>query len=539
MNFHDLSATDMGAGAVASISPGPAIGPPAYRAASGLSQELATYWPGGSSGNSAVLPSMRMSLDRTRDLIRNDPHAAAGVDRLVDMVVGHGWQLVATPDARALGLDAKTARDIGRQIRSEWRLFARDPHKMCDARRFTSMNGLFRQAARTIASAGEACAVLKFRKAGESRYQTNVALVDPDRLCNPNYMFDSLKVHGGIEFDAHGAAIAYHVRDAHPNDYYNILNSMNWTRIPRETWWRRPVFVHAFEGEREDQARAITPFASLVARLRMLGKFADTELAAATANALIAATVESELPVNEVADSLAAPADGAQVRASWVNTVVGHYTDNPATLGGVRIPVMLPGSKITMNSSPRQTTAFPAFQTAFLRSIAARLGISYEQLSQDFSQTNYSSARAALNETYRTIKRLQAVFAEQFVMPIYMAFLEEAFDKGYIKIPANCPTFDDMPAAWSLSRWIGPGRGYIDPVKEAEAGALRMETLVSTLELECADQGLDHIEILDELELEAEELAARGLTRQSVISSIQSAKGVIAPTNPELARAAA
>jgi hypothetical protein len=55
------------------------------------------------------------------------------------------------------------------------------------------------------------------------------------------------------------------------------------------------------------------------------------------------------------------------------------YERNPA-----RIPVMLPGWKLTMNASPRQTAAFPAFEAALLQMVAAKLGLSYERLKGDW-----------------------------------------------------------------------------------------------------------------------------------------------------------
>lgn len=492
------------------------LAPPAYRAASGLSQELASYWPSITSGDSASLPNLRISLDRARDLVRNDPHAGAGVDRLVDMLVGDGWEVVPTPDYVALGIDREAAYAVGRQIRSEWKRFTRHPRKFCDARRRLTMDGVFRQAARTMATANEACVALKFRPEADGlRYQTAVALVDPDRLSNPGGRPDTRALRGGVEFDADGAPVAYHVRQAHVADYWDAARAMNWIRIQRETAEGRPVFVHAFEGDREDQTRAVTAFASLVSRLHMLGKFSDVELANATANALIAAHVETDMPAQEMADRLAAPsgAEDANIKAGWTAGLVNYFMKNPVSLGGVRIPVLPVGSKIRLNNAPRQTVAFSQFQTSFLRSIASRLGISYEQLSHDWSQVNYSSARAALNEVWRTVKRMQAVFAEQFVTPIYFAFLDEAFHKGYVTPPAGAPSFWDAPEAWCAARWIGPGRGYIDPTKEAEASAMRMVNLTSTLEAECAEQGVDHLDVLDQLEREKKELEARGLSR--------------------------
>jgi len=48
--------------------------------------------------------------------------------------------------------------------------------------------------------------------------------------------------------------------------------------------------------------------------------------------------------------------------------------------------------------------------------------------------------------------------------------------------------FHALPGAIMRARWIGPARGYVDPVKEAEAAALRMESMTSTLEDECASK---------------------------------------------------
>lgn len=520
MGLRQSLAALLGVGAAsrvgASITPGGAALPPAYRAATGLSQELAAYWPGMTSGDSESLPAIRVTLDRARDLVRNDAHAGAAIERLVDMVVGDGWEVVPTPDYVALGIDRDAAYQVGRQLRSEWRRFTRDPRKLCDARRRRSFDGILRQAYRTMAISKEACAALKFRPPSAGlRYQTSVALIDPDRLSNPGNAPPSLTMRGGVEFDDEGAPVAYHVRQAHLADWWAAPLALHWLRVPRETAEGRPVFVHAFEGDREDQTRGVSPFASLVAQLRMLGQHGDVELANATVNALVAAYVESDLPAQEIAESLAAPAgDGAAMKASFTANVASYFAKHPVRLGGVRVPVLPTGTKFRLNSVPRQAGEFAKFQTTFLRKIASRLGLSYEQLSHDWSLVNYSSARAALNEVWRYTRRESAVFAEQFVQPIWLAFCDEAFAKGYVTPPRGAPYFWEAADAWTQARWIGPGRGYIDPVKEAQASAMRMDNLTATLEDECAEQGGDHIDKLDQLEREAIEMKKRGLQRR-------------------------
>jgi lambda family phage portal protein len=398
------------------------------------------------------------------------------------------------------------------------------------------MNGLWRLFVRTWVVSGE-CTYLLTWKPGDQPYSTCVLPIDPDRVSNPNMRTETATIRGGVEMAPDGTPLAYHVREAHAADWWSAGKNWTWTRVQRQTSWGRPVFVHGFEPDREGQTRAITPFASLVSRLRMIGKHADHELAAAAANALFSAFVESDLPADEVQQRLAQGGTVAD-RKSYAGFVMNWFDKFPAKVAGVRIPVMPPGTKVTMNSSPRQTTAFPAFQTAFLHSIAASLNISYEQLTMDWSRVNYSSARAALNEVWRSIQRMSSAFVEQVVQPVFYAVVEEAFDKGYIAHPhandnGEAPDFWAAPAAYLRARWIGPFRGSVDPLKEAEASGMRMELMTSTLEIECAALGHDYLDILDQAAVEQEEIAARGLTRRSVVDAVRSARGPL-PTNPEV-----
>lgn len=484
-----------------------------YSAASTHKQETASWRPAYASADSAIFPARDLALNRARDIVRDDPHAKAGLDRRVDLLVGAGVRLVAQIDAESLGLDRETDREVIRTLRRsierEWRLFALDPLRFSDATRQMSLNGRLRQLARTWAIAGETTSVLRWRNSGGGRYQTCLQTVDPDRLCNPNGEPDTLRMRGGIEFDKFGVAVAYHIRNAHPADWYAGAETSVWERVPRETRWGRPVFVHGFEPEREGQTRSITPFHALVQRLKMIGQHGDLELANAAANALVVATMESNSPLGEATTAMSIGS------TTYADSRSKHYRDHSPAFNGVRIPVLPIGDTLKFNAAPRQTTAFPAFQTAFLRSIASALGISYEQLSMDWSQTNYSSARAALNEVWRGVRRDFAAFVEQVVMPIYLAFLEEAFDRGYITPPPSVPDFWEMPAAWSSSRWIGSPRGYVDPVKEAQGAGVRLDNLTSTLEIEAAEQGLDFEDLLDQRQYEAEELKTRGLSRVS------------------------
>lgn len=493
----------------------PPFGPlhTAYRGASLHGQEVAAWRPHTTSGDSSTLYERNLASSRLHDLLRNDPSARAARLRLVDMLVGAGLRVSPTPMAKPLGLDPKKKKDrtalqdLSLALKSEWKLYSEDPRKFNDAQRKLSTSGQFRLMASTFATRGECTAFLDWRPEPGARYATCLRTIDPDRLCNPYGAGDRPALRGGIEFDERGTPLAYHVRQAHPADWFNSLQASKWERIPRVTEWGRPVFIHGFEPDREDQTRAITPFAALMVRLRMVTKAADLELNNAAVNALFAAFVSSNLPVGEANQAFTPQG------VTFADRRVKYFEDNPATLNGVRIPVLPIGDEIKLNSSPRQTTAFNHFQASFLQSIASALGLSYEQLSMDWSKTNYSSARAALNEVWRHILSLFDAFVSQAVIPLWYGVVEEAFDKGFIAPPKSAPDFHDAPGAYLSARWIGPPRGYVDPVKEAEAASVRMSTMISTLEKECAEQGLDWEETLDQIAHEEEELKARGLVR--------------------------
>lgn len=69
-----------------------------------------------------------------------------------------------------------------------------------------------------------------------------------------------------------------------------------------------------------------------------------------------------------------------------------YYATNTVKLGGVRIPHLYPGDSLNLQTAQNADNGFSELEKALLRYIAAGLGVSYEQLSRDYSQVSYSSA---------------------------------------------------------------------------------------------------------------------------------------------------
>src|SRR3546814_17092259 len=81
------------------------------------------------------------------------------------------------------------------------------------------------------------------------------------------------------------------------------------------------------------------------------------------------------------------------------------------------------------------------------------------------------------------------MFVNHVAKLVYSAVLEEAFALGILSAPAGAPDFHEARAAYTACTWTGPGMGWVDPLKEANAAAMRKDSLFSTLEQENAAQG--------------------------------------------------
>jgi lambda family phage portal protein len=341
-------------------------------------------------------------------------------------------------------------------------------------------------------------------------------VVEPDRMSNPNGMPDTDQLRAGVEKDENNAPIAYHFRRRHPGDTLSLgANGLRWDRVER--WdrvgnWDRPKVLHVYDKREPGQTRGVSKLVAGLSKMRMLSRYSESEVRTAAINATIVGSLYTQLGAEYAADRLGSD-QGSSLDWKGFNEQRAEFYGDRNVLDDARFLTLFPTDRLDLNTTPRQTAGYPAFQTAFLQAFAAMIGISYEQLSMDWSNTNYSSARAALNEVWRGVARLRQVLIWGAAGPTFAAFLEDALDGDKIEVPRGCADFYDAPAAWLRCEWIGPGRGFIDPVKEAQASGMRQDGMISTLEREAAEQGGDWEMILEQLAAERSEMDRLGLSR--------------------------
>ena len=350
------------------------------------------------------------------------------------------------------------------------------------------------------------------RLTAPARYATSVKLVDPDRLSNPYQMMDTHNMRGGVELDFYQAPCAYHIRRAHPNDVYDASASMTWDRFERQTTWGRPLVVHDLDRDRAEQHRGLGILTPVLARFKALAQYDQVALQAAIMRTLVAFFIKSPMDAEQLALAMGAGIGETELQLSNYQTM-RHTLGDDAFVGGAKIPKLGPGDEVITAKAGGEADDFDTFEHTFLRSIAAATGESAEEITKDYRETNYSSARAALLSVWRTMLRRRSNFATGFCTPIYVAWLEEAIDEGLVPLPAGAPDFVSMRAAYGRAQWIGPGRGWIDPVKERQGEVLGLDAGFGTLNQTCSDiSGMYWEDVLDQREIEEAAMKKRGLT---------------------------
>jgi capsid protein len=115
-------------------------------------------------------------------------------------------------------------------------------------------------------------------------------------------------------------------------------------------------------------------------------------------------------------------------------------------------------------------------------------------------------------EAWKTFDRRRIDFAVGFGQQIYNAFMEESMEADDLPLPAGAPPFIAYRAAYARAKWMGPGRGYTDPVKEKQGAILGMDAGLSTLEAEAAELvGEDWRDNLDQRAIEVARFKELGL----------------------------
>ena len=482
----------------------------------GFGNELSRWNVNSKSADVALLPTYDTGNARSADLVRNNGYAKSGIQLHIDHIVGHQFKLVFKPNLLLLGLklDNKEVAAFIKMVEAKFTNFAEDPRCYIDAERKRTFTMLIREGIGTHCKAGEITAKGEYFKKRGSKYKTAIKLIDYARISNPDGAMDTKSLRAGVKSDKRGAAVGYHVRTSHPSEGgINFIDNFTWQYIPRELTWGRQQFIHIFEPEGEGQTRGGNALLTIMSKLKMLEKFQATTLQNAITNAMFAATIESELDSSEVFKALGGSESGSNMMNNFMETKAQWHETGGIKLEGAVIPHLLPNEKLKLQGVSAPSGSLGEFEAGILRNISAAIGVSFEQLSKDFSKTNYSSARAAMSESYRYFAGKRETIAKRFANAIFELWFEEAVNLGDIVLPSGANgNFYEMKTAWCRCNWIGAGKTQIDGLKGIKEAIEKIKNGLSTYEKEFGNMGEDYQEMFAQQHREQLELEEMGRT---------------------------
>lgn len=504
-----------------------------YDAAARFDRDTLSWVPPLRSADLDLLPGKDLMDRRVRDLSRNDAYVAAGAELNKDNIVGDAFLLNAKPSWRVLGLDEVWATEFQIEVEEKFTLASESMNNWFDASRMNTLTEMVRLAVGVHTMTGEVLSTAEWLRDVGRPFNTAIQMIDLDRLTNPEGQMDSPTLRRGVAKNQRGAPIGYWIQVAHPTDYTAYGDVWTWKYVPARKPWGRLQVIHIFEQSRPDQSRGVSAMVAALKEMKITKKFRDITLQNAVVGAIYAATIESELPSEAVFASLGggqvsvgdAVADYGSAYLQEVLKYVGK--SNNLQLDGVKIPHLFPGTKLQLRPAGTPGGVGTDFEKSLLRYVAANLGVSYEQLSRDYSESNYSSVRAAMVETWKTMQSRKRFVADRYATSIYMLWLEEMINKKQISsMPRRAPSFYEglNGEAYCNCTWIGASRGQIDELKETQAAVLRLKYGLSTQEAEVSRLGLDWRQVNAQLEREQKDRQARGLITEQD-NSINAASG--------------
>lgn len=468
------------------------------------SRRLASWLPSAGSPDVIINRAKPLADDRGRDLARNDPTTANAVRINQNGVVGTRYRLSATPNWRVLGATPEWAEEFQRVVEARFGLVAESPRHWLDARRKLTLTQMIRSAVAGFVVTGECLFVAEWIKDSDRPCRTALQSVSPARLTNPNGVADSATMRRGVELDSRGRPLAYHIQSAHPGDWGVNFDLWTWKRVRSELPWGRPQVLHIFDPMESEQNRGLSDLVAAMESMQMTRKFRGVALENAIVNASYAAAIESELPSEVIVAAMGGGADSS----AWTGPI-GQYLAaldgyigeaNGLRMDGVMIPHLFPGTKLTMKPAGTPGGVGSDFEVSMLRHIAAGLGLSYEELSRDFSRLSYSGGRLSLVSVERQTAARKRLVADGVADFAYGLWLEEELNQmdNVPPLPgrSRAETRDAFyrplgREAFCSAEWIGASAGQVDELKETQAAMMRIKAGLSTWEAECARLGKD------------------------------------------------
>lgn len=482
--------------------------------ASRTSGVLKAWNPIKSSAKSDINAHLDILRSRAADQVINTPIGSAAIATTTQYTVGAGLKVFPKIKYKMLDMEPDEAEEWNKKASAEFDLWASS--KLCDIRKRNNFYDLQEILYKAYMTDGDSFALFRRGYNENMPYTLRIQAIEGNRVSNPmgqDYYgitgplsVEMLapngvnKIVNGVEVDKDGAVEAYWISNKVPYDPVEINRATNWTRI--EAFGQlvgKPNVLHICHDERPEQYRGVPYLAPVLTALKQVSRYADAELVAAIMRSFFTlfftSTGKSSVAgdISGVLGASTYDGEGADPQEPVVNA--SEYHLGPGTINA--LPRNIDVKSVGVDGG--QAT-FDSFVTQFVKQISASLNIPYEVLMKSFT-SSYSASRAALLQAWEQFKLRRAWFTRDFCQPVYEMWLLEAVATGRLEAPG----FFSDPAirfAYSNAEWYGPSMSILDPIKDVNGAALRIQYGLSTPEREAAEMtGSDFYENLEAIRI--------------------------------------
>ena len=369
---------------------------------------------------------------RARDAIRNDPWAKTAIARLVSNTIGSGIQAHPQhPNDAVRKMQKQLWEDSGQEI---------------DADDLFDIAGVQTLAARAFFSDGEVLVRRRWRSPLDGlAVPMQIQLLEGDLLpVEKNEIVPDGEIVNGVEFDADGRRVAYHLLRRHPGEYGRAsMTGMQTVRVPAAE------IAHVFLALRPGQVRGIPELSTVLLRLKSLDNFDDAVLFRQEVSNLFAGFItkppaEPGMPGDPVTGS------AMQYDVDGFSPVVSLEPGSMQELA--------PGESVMFAEPPGAGADYGPFMRQQLMAAAASVGMPYEVMTGDLRDVSDRVLRVILNEFRRSIEQLQwNVFIHQFCRKVWHWWVDACALSGAMPMP----DFYRRRRDYQRVRWVPQGWPYI------------------------------------------------------------------------------
>lgn len=406
-----------------------------------LNQGFPSY---NSSADSELVTSLRNLRSRSRMLVRDAPYAKRAKRLIQNNVVGTGVRLQSTV------LNARNTLNerVNTGIECAFKHWMHAPR--CHTGGELHFHDFERQLLGQVFEAGEVFVRMHRSKFGDSEVPLALELIEAERLvegyASPavGTIPGNVQIRMGIEVDNFRRPVAYWIRDLHPGDVrMDVERTDSVERVPASDIFHLRVI------DRWPQTRGEPWLHAAAGKLQDMNGYSEAEIIGARAAANYLMTIESPESPDAMADQ---QPDG----------------DYQMGLEPGSVMRITPGEKATFISPNRPNSALDPFMRYMLREVAAGIDVSYEGLSMDYGQGNYSSMRIAMLTDRDVWRALQQWYIRTFRHRLHLEWLQAAV------LAKAIPEVEPQQYALDIKKFSAAimrprGWSWIDPTKEVAA----------------------------------------------------------------------